>query len=83
MPIVHKAKLTIIWLQYMNYLYFQVYILHLLLVLDFQDHVFKQLTHIKFNLFKLDEKLSALNYPLLQNVNIDTYNSNILENVPI
>jgi hypothetical protein len=54
----------------------------LLLVLDFQDQVLRQLSHIKLHLFKLDEKLSAMNSHSLQNTNVDTY-PNILENFPL
>ncbi|XP_050062736.1 uncharacterized protein LOC126552159 isoform X7 [Aphis gossypii] len=51
---------------------------------DFQDRVLRQLSHIKLHLFKLDEKLSALNYPSLQNTNIiDFYDTNILDNFPL
>eukprot|EP00102_Acyrthosiphon_pisum_P021206 XP_016658416.1 PREDICTED: uncharacterized protein LOC107883263 [Acyrthosiphon pisum] len=47
---------------------------------NFQDRVLRQLSHIKLHLFKLDEKLSALNYPSLQNTNVDIYDANVLEN---
>lgn len=67
----------------MNYFYIQVYILHILLVLDFQDRVLRQLSHIKLHLLKLDEKVSSLNYPAPQNTNIDTYDTNILDNFPL
>jgi len=68
----------------MNYLYIQEYIFHLLLVLDFQDRVLRQLSHIKLHLFKLDEKLSAVKYPSQQNIHLnDTYDTNILENFPL
>lgn len=86
--IVHKTKLIINNSLLLNYnmwiTIFQVHILHLLLVLDFQDRVLRQLSHIKLHLFKLDEKLSALNYPSLQNTNIiDFYDTNILDNFPL
>jgi len=55
----------------------------LLLVLDFQDRVLRQLSHIKLHLFKIDEKHSALNYPSLQNTNVDIYDANVLENFPL
>eukprot|EP00102_Acyrthosiphon_pisum_P022409 XP_016659619.1 PREDICTED: uncharacterized protein LOC107883659 [Acyrthosiphon pisum] len=50
---------------------------------DFQDRVLRQLSHIKLHLLKLDEKVSSLNYPSPQNTNIDTYDTNILDNFPL
>lgn len=84
--IVRKAKLTIIRLYNVWITVIFKYIFctcHLLLVLDFQDRVLRQLSHIKLHLLKLDEKLSALNYPSPQNTNVDTYDTNVLENFPL